>query len=40
MGSILENRTQKQFNDTGAVLVERVFRGRLFHLVTDKKKGG
>jgi hypothetical protein len=40
MGSILENRTLKQFKDTGAVLVERAFRGQLFRLVTDKKRGG
>jgi hypothetical protein len=39
MGSILENRTQKQFKDTGAVLVEKAFRGRPFLRVTDKKRG-
>jgi len=40
MGSILENRTQKQFKDTGAVLVGRAFQKRPSHRVTDKKKDG
>jgi len=40
MECILENRTQKQFKDTGAALVGKAFQKRLFHLVTDKKKDG